>query len=52
MSRAPGLANVDSLLIVVDTVNTPPGRSGAVHVHAAALERLARDGQVRTVSSR
>ena len=50
--RAPQLAEVDSLLVVVDTVNTPPGRSGVLHLRRARLERLLPQGQVRTVKRR
>jgi hypothetical protein len=50
--RAPQLAEVDSLLVVVDTVNTPPGRSGVLHLRRARLERLLPEGQVRTVKRR
>jgi hypothetical protein len=42
---------IDSLLFVVDTINTPPGRAGTVWIDDVRLER-ADDGQVRTVRSR
>jgi hypothetical protein len=41
-AHAPRLADVDSLLLVVDTVNTLPGSSGRIMVTDARLERLAR----------
>jgi len=42
---------IDSLLFVVDTINTPPGRAGTVWIDDVRLER-ADDAQVRTVRSR
>ena len=45
------LGDIDSLLFVIDTTNTPTGRHGAVWVGDVRLER-APPTQVRTVSSR
>ena len=45
------LADVDSLLFVVDTTNTPAGRHGIVWIDDVRLER-APGPQVRTVSSK
>jgi hypothetical protein len=45
------LRDVDSVLFVVDTTNTPPGRHGTVWIGDVRLERAA-EPQVRTVSSR
>jgi hypothetical protein len=45
------LGDVDSLLFVVDTTNTPTGRHGTVWIDGVRLER-APDPQVRTVNSR
>jgi hypothetical protein len=42
---------VDSILFVVDTTNTPPGRQGTLWIDDVRLER-APEPQVRTVSSR
>jgi hypothetical protein len=42
---------LDSVLFVVDTTNTPPGRSGLVVLEAVRLERV-EPFQVRTVRSR
>ena len=42
---------LDSVLFVVDTTNTPPGRAGLVVLEALRLERV-EAFQVRTVSSR
>jgi hypothetical protein len=44
------LADVDSILFVVDTTNTPTGRHGTVWIDDVRLERA--PPQVRTVSSR
>jgi predicted metal-dependent phosphoesterase TrpH len=41
-AAAPHLADVDALLVVVDTVNTVPGTAGSVRLTDARLERLAR----------
>ena len=45
------LGQVDSLLFVIDTTNTPTGRQGTVWIDDVRLER-APDPQVRTVNSR
>jgi hypothetical protein len=42
---------LDSVLFVVDTTHTPPGREGSLALEAVRLER-AGERQVRTVSSR
>jgi PHP domain-containing protein len=44
------LRAVDSILFVVDTTNTPPGRQGTLWLDDVRLERA--DPQVRTVSSK
>ena len=54
IDRAPApipLREVDSVLFVVDTTNTPPGRRGTVWIGDVRLERAA-EPQVRTVRSR
>jgi hypothetical protein len=54
IDRAPSpipLSAVDSILFVVDTTNTPPGREGTLWLDDVRLERAA-DPQVRTVSSK
>jgi hypothetical protein len=45
------LSAVDSILFVVDTTNTPPGRQGTLWLDDVRLERAA-EPQVRTVSSK
>jgi len=50
--QAPRLQDVDSLLVVVDTVNATPGGSGWARIGPVRIERLAPGDQVRTVSSR
>jgi hypothetical protein len=44
------LADVDSILFVVDTTNTPTGRHGTLWIDDVRLEQA--PPQVRTVSSR
>ena len=54
IDRAPSpipLRAVDSILFVVDTTNTPPGRQGTLWLDDVRLERAA-EPQVRTVSSK
>jgi hypothetical protein len=54
IDRAPSpipLAAVDSILFVVDTTNTPPGRQGTLWLDDVRLER-ADEPQVRTVSNK
>lgn len=48
----PRLRDIDSLLFVVDTVNTTPGSAGDVRISQPRLERVAGETHVRTVSSR
>jgi hypothetical protein len=46
-------ADIDSVLFVVDTVNTPPGGRGVLQVSGLRVEGAAEGvGQVRTVKSR
>jgi hypothetical protein len=54
IDRAPSpipLTAVDSILFVVDTTNTPPGRQGTLWLDDVRLER-ADEPQVRTVSNK
>jgi hypothetical protein len=48
----PRLRDIDSVLFVVDTVNTAPGGAGTLRIARPRLERVAGETQVRTVSSR
>jgi hypothetical protein len=45
-------AAIDSVLFVVDTVNTAPGSRGELWVSALRVEGATAAGQVRTVNSR